>query len=265
MKLECFTLGPDAPEMVPGRLDREWMDDFAGRVPYRCLPLTMANTTGWEILTPFSFTAEWNGGPGTSDITLTADNPRKPLDRLVQSHFAGGVITFHTGYLFRTPPGWGMVASGAPNHIKHGLHALTGLVETDWLPFPFTMNWIFTAPGRVRFEKGEPFCFITLTQHQKVERFDPVIRALEDSPDLEAQYQAWNKSRSEFIGKLAEQDPDALRASWQRHYFRGEPPEQAGPKPSAHSNKRRLKAPRVQAGGGRDYVIKARLRVEPED
>ena len=33
------------------------------------------------------------------------------------------------------------------------LQPLAGVVETDWLPFPFTMNWLFTQPGRVRFEK----------------------------------------------------------------------------------------------------------------
>ena len=38
------------------------------------------------------------------------------------------------------------------------MQPLVGLIETDWLPFPFTMNWVFTRPGRVRLEKGEPFC-----------------------------------------------------------------------------------------------------------
>ncbi|MGH1560190.1 DUF6065 family protein [Caulobacter segnis] len=27
-----------------------------------------------------------------------------------------GVVTFHTGYLFRTPPGWSLMAMGPPNH-----------------------------------------------------------------------------------------------------------------------------------------------------
>ena len=60
MQLECFTTMADPPELAPGRPDRPWMDAFGGRTPYRCLPLTMANTTGWEILCPFGFTAEWN-------------------------------------------------------------------------------------------------------------------------------------------------------------------------------------------------------------
>ena len=61
---------------------------------------------------------------------------------------AYGVVTFHPGYLFRTPDGWSMHGHAAPpNHVKDGIQPLVGLVETDWLPFPFTMNWIFTRPG----------------------------------------------------------------------------------------------------------------------
>ena len=36
----------------------------------------MANTTGWEILCPMAFTAEWNGGTHQDDITLIT-GPRR--------------------------------------------------------------------------------------------------------------------------------------------------------------------------------------------
>jgi hypothetical protein len=54
---------PRPPDLVPGRQSRGLDGRLRRRHPYRCLPLTMANTTGWEILCPFGFTAEWNGGP----------------------------------------------------------------------------------------------------------------------------------------------------------------------------------------------------------
>ncbi len=161
MQLECFVLGDVAPDIVPGRPQRAWMEAFADRHPYRCLPLTMANSTGWEILCPMAFTAEWNGGPHDRDITVTIDSRgQRVFHDFAKSHFSRGVLTFHPGYLFRTPPGWSMWCMGPPNHVKDGIQPLVGLVETDWLPFPFTMNWIFTRPGTVRFQRGEPFCFI---------------------------------------------------------------------------------------------------------
>lgn len=247
MQLECFQTMPHPPELVPGRPNRAWMDAFTARHPYRCLPLTMANTTGWELLCPAGFTAEWNGGPEVSDLTVTPDEPAGDRWDWAMSHFACGTLTFHTGYLFRTPPGWAMLASGPPNSPKHGIHPLSGLTETDWLPYPFTMNWLFTAPGRVRFEKGEPFCFLQVVEDRKVDRFEPVIRQLESEPELLGQHEAWKSARTAFNDSMAAGDPEALKASWQRFYFKGEPPEDGGPAPAQHVNKRRLKAPAREA------------------
>jgi hypothetical protein len=156
MLLECYPTSHRPPEIVPGRPDRQWMDAFAARHPYRCLPLSMANTTGWDVLCPMGFTAEWDGGKGTDAITLTPDRPHPDFHEFVTSHFSHGVLTFHTGYLFRTKPGWDMWAGGPPNQPKDGIYPLTGLVETDWLPFPFTMNWIFTRPGRSISRRARP-------------------------------------------------------------------------------------------------------------
>ena len=163
----------------------------------------------------------------------------------MQSHFSHGVLTMHPGYLFRTPPGWSMVASGAPNHVKDGIQPLTGLVETDWLPFPFTMNWIFTRPGRVRFEKGEPFCFITLVEDKKMEEFQPVMRSLDSNPAMKGQFDAWNRERTSFNNRLASGDPDAAKEAWQRFYFKGEYADETTPPPADHVNKRRMKSLRL--------------------
>ena len=216
MELECYPTAERPPEIVPGRPQRAWMDRFAERHPYRCLPLSMANTTGWEILCPMAFTAEWNGGLMQSDITLTPDRPNPDFHNFVKSHFSHGVLTFHPGYLF----------------------------ETDWLPFPFTMNWMFTRPGKVRFEKNEPFCFITLTQDRQLADFQPVIRGMDRNPELRDQYDTWEKHRSEFNKRIFRLDPEATREAWQRYYFRGEFPEETGEAPKDHVNKRRLKTPR---------------------
>ena len=245
MDLECFSVTSRPPDLVPGRPTRAWMDAFADRHPYRCLPLTMANTSGWELLCPFSFTAEWNGGPQQEAITITPDRPQPNVKEYVVSHFSRGTLTFHTGYLFRTMPGWSVWTSGPPNHIKDGIQPLTGLVETDWLPFPFTMNWVFTRPGKVRFEKGEPFCFITLMQQRPLDQVQPVQRSLNSDPPMREQYEAWRRLRDDFNKRLSQLDPTAIKEAWQRFYFKGELPEQTGPAPKDHVNKRRLKSMRL--------------------
>jgi len=252
MELECFVMTTYPPEIVPGRPDRDWMDAFMARFPYRCLPLVMANTTGWEILCPTDITIVWNGGTGKNDLTVSCDaDPSYNLDHLVQSHFTHGVVTFHTGYMFRTPPGYAVLAGGPPNHVKDGIQALSGLVETDWLPFPFTMNWLMTRPGMVSFKKGEPFCFIQVVEHKKMDVVQPVIKQLESDPDLKKQFQAWADTRQAFNDSLMARDPEAMKEAWQKFYFKGERPVPAGEEVKGvkasddHINRRRLKTPKV--------------------
>ena len=68
---------------------------------------------------------------------------------------------------------------------------LEGVVETDWLPFPFTMNWRFTAPGAVRYEAGEAICFVTLLPHGVLDAVAPRIGVITDDPALQAVYFYW--------------------------------------------------------------------------
>ena len=49
-----------------------------------------------------------------------------------------------------------MLVSGPANTPKANIYALEGLVETDWAPMSFTMNWKFTVPDlAVLFKAGE--------------------------------------------------------------------------------------------------------------
>ena len=242
MQLDCYKIHDIAPEIIPGRSTREWMDAFPDRQPYRCLPLSMANSTGWEILCPMDLKITWNGGPRTEDIRLETTGDPEAISSFADSHFQRGIVTFHTGHLFRTPPGWGLMTTGAPNFFKDGIAPLTGLVETDWLPFPFTMNWQMTRPGEVIFRKGEPFCFIFPMQHQKLEEIEPKRMLLASNPDLEKDFHAWSTSRGEFNQKLHDRDEEATKAGWQRHYMRGEIV--SGGSADAHQTKRRLKPPK---------------------
>ena len=247
MKLTCYQIDPLSPPLVPGRPDREWMDKFSHRHPYRCLPLVVANTSGWELQLPVSFTAEWNGGALGTDITLepTGKTTREQLARWATSHFGGGVLTFHTGYLFRTEPGWDVWAGGPPNQLKDGIQPLVGITETFWLPFPFTMNWHFTRPGKVSFENGEPYCFITPMPHTALDDIEPVVKPIESDPELFAQYKAWGQSRSQFIDDLKNSESNAVKQGWQKDYFQGRTAD-GQINTDDHINRRRLKSPRKE-------------------
>ena len=165
------------------------------------------------------------------------------VDAIATSHFGSGILTFHAGYIFVTDPGWGLNVRGAPNFVKDGIQALEGLVETDWLPFPFTMNWRFTRPGTVRFEQGEPLAFVAPTRHLLLDEIQPEIREIRDEPELERRYAEWRDRRAGFISALSANEPEAVKQGWQRNYSRGtHPGGEAGP--DTHVLKRALKTPR---------------------
>ena len=82
-------------------------------------------------------------------------------------------------------------------------------------------------------------------QDKTLAQVQPVTRSLASNDDLRAQYDAWYRQREEFNRRLMKQEPDAVRDAWQRYYFKGELPEQTGPAPANHVNKRRLKSPRL--------------------
>ena len=223
MRLTAYKLAPDAPTLRPGVPARDWMDMTGERFAYRCLPLTTANAHGWELLCPASFEAYWNGGPRPKDIVI---KPIGAPSNFAMSHFGNGVITFHSGYLFRTEEAHNLYVTGPINRPKDGISALTGIVETDWLPYPFTMNWVFTAPGGpVIFEEGEPFCHLFPVRRALVEEVTPQLLSIHDDPALQERFQQWSTSRAHFNRDLGVEGSEAAEQRWQKHYTRGEHPD----------------------------------------
>ena len=110
------------------------------------------------------------------------------------------------------------------------------------------MNWQMTRKGKVRFEKDEPFCFITLSEHRRLEAVQPKIKSMKQDAVLSADYKLWNESRSDFISRLAAGERGAVSDGWQRHYMKGETP--TGARIDAeHNTKRRMKKPKDLRGG----------------
>jgi len=236
-ELTIYPQSSERLEIVPADFERQWMDETPNRFAYRCIPLSIANASGWQVLNPLEFEAEWNGGDGKDDIKITAPRKLDVVKNNVMSHFGCGILTFQTGYIFRTPPGWATWVRGIPNTHKEGIFALDGVVETDWLPFIFTMNWKFTRPGKVKFEEKEPFCFVTLLPHVEMDTIEPKVRVMNQK--LFEDYVNWSNSRNKFIGKLEDGDPKAIQQGWQKNYVQGQ--NMSGERATYHVNKRRLK------------------------
>lgn len=242
MKLIAYpTQVPDlTPPLKPAAQGRDWMDRLPDAYGYRCLPLTIANSHGWVIESPVAFEAQWNGRGGKDAIEIRSEAPER-IRHFVTSHFGSGILTFHPGYLFRTDPGINLWVGGAPNWPKDAIFPLTGVIETDWSPYSFTMNWQFTRENRpVRFEAGEPVCFFFPVGRGMVDATEPEIRPLDDDLENLARYETWNASRRDFLAELPKAGSNASSERWQKGYYRGLQPD--GSKgPAEHQTKVRPK------------------------
>lgn len=222
---------------------RTWMNETNERNANRCLPLLVANEAGWVLLNPSEFTATWGGEPGPSSIEIEFADAKGAAPRVAESHFGHGVITFRVPYLFRTPPGWNLLARGPANWPKDGVCALEGLVETDWAVATFTMNWKLTRPNHpVTFEVDEPFCMIVPQRRGELESFRPALRDIHTEPETAAAAEHWVESRHELLVRkfLSEYSLTYAddRNAWQRHYFKGTSP--SGVEAPAHQTKLKL-------------------------
>lgn len=200
------------------------MNATSQRFANRCLPLLIANQAGWCILNDVPVRMSWNGSTALDAVSITYEGP-PPGCRAV-THFGEGIVTWNIPYLFRTPPGWNLLVRGPANWPKDSICALEGIVETDWTPATFTMNWKFTRPNtEVRFERGEPIGMIVPQRRGELEEFQPVIASLASDPATRMDYQAWTRDRTRFLTGLAAGSSDVEREGWQRHYFQGRLPD----------------------------------------
>jgi len=209
----------DSAPIRPARRERKWMEDADKKSPYRCLPLVVANQYGWEILSTHHFRAIWDGTSRPDGLTV--ENLSGDGVLFASSHFGAGVLTFEIPYLFQTPEGWNLMVRGPTNNPKDGIVPLDGIVETDWTPSTFTMNWRFTRAGTVEFNLGEPICQFFPIQRGALEKFCGELRALESNKDLERKHREWSANRERFLLGLEKEKPHVVAQGWQKDYFQG--------------------------------------------
>jgi Family of unknown function (DUF6065) len=220
LEITAYITSPFKLPVVPAPAFRDWMTQTDASFAYRCLPLLIANQSGWVVLNSIPITVTWTGGIDSSSVVI---DYRKGLPLpLVKCHFGSGILTWSIPYLFRTPPGFNLLVRGPANYPKDGVYPLEGVVETDWSSASFTMNWKITRPNTpIHFEVDEPICMIVPQRRGELEVFEPKFCSIESCPEQEEQHKQWSTKRREYLknlksGTLDEQDP-----GWQRHYFQG--------------------------------------------
>ncbi len=233
LKITAYECVEDPMRLATANRQRDWIEALPERFAYRCLPLVMANQVGWEILNPVPFTASWNGKAGLDAIKIRFKGEASPL---VGSHFGNGILTFSLGYLFRTTKSHNLYVKGPANRPKDAIAPLEGIIETDWAPFTFTMNWQFTRKRhKVTFEADEPIACVLPYPRHYVAKFDAEIRNINEDPKLYQQFVDWRNERLAFNEDLKVEGSEAAKKGWQRTYMKGQ--DQGGQTFAGHQTK----------------------------
>jgi Family of unknown function (DUF6065) len=233
----ALRLQPPYLDLLTASQRRAWMDATPGSFANRCLPLLIANQSGWVLLSRGRVTATWCGGDRPGDCLIECDGcPEPPL-----AHFGSGIVTWRIPYLFRTPPGWNILMRGPANLPKDGACSLEGVIESDWAVQPAFHSWKLTRVGHaVTWEDGEPICMIVPQRRGELERWRPRMEDIESREPLRLEYAVFSESRTAFNA--------AHRRDWQKHYFKGTSPGLARAPEGAHQTKLHLRAFRDPAG-----------------
>lgn len=190
--LKLYATTRNALKVRAGGLRRNWMD--ANAAAYHCLPLTIANCYSWELLSPCSFSATWEG-QGTDGVKITS---QETTEMAPISHFGTGILTFNVGYVPRTLPGYNLYVTGPINNFKDGIAPISAVIEADKVVATFTMNWRFTSVQTIQFQKGEPIASMFVIPRGLNETIEPEIIPITSDANLNAEYHDWARERRFF-------------------------------------------------------------------
>lgn len=215
-----------ATTIRPCKPSREWMDNTPGQYAYRCIPLTAANTMGWEILNPVDVELSWSGMDDGDQIDVkSVKDPFAP-----HPHFGSGTVTWYLPFLFRTPTEYGLMITGPANQDKQHIVPLDAFVRTDWVPFPFTMNWRITTPKEsIRFAAGEPICRVLPYPLELLNDMELELHDVQEDPVFMQKVKDWEKQRQVDYQnqQKAEQEwaaqgkKPAMKDLWNSQYAKG--------------------------------------------
>jgi hypothetical protein len=219
-----FITRDDPPQITPAPISRAWMSELSETDkgwPTRCLPMLIANQSGWVLHNRCAFTATWMDRDGVD--VMTVPDKRDTAQFLPVSHFGNGILTWHLPMLFRTPAGYNLLVRGPANYPKDAVCALEGIVETDWASASFSMSWKFTRKMMpVRFEVDEPICMVVPQRRAELEEFAPELRHLDSDEDLQRKHESFLRPRdAEGQMRAAAAVAAGEKVQWQGDYTRG--------------------------------------------
>ncbi len=213
-ELTAYPVRPNSADgwvIEPGGARRDWMGQTQSEAAYRCLPILIANQTGWIIRCPISFKVVWNGKrPALDSMQFEFGEGAEQAKGQILSNFGFGIVTFKMPWVFRTSEGFDLMVRGPTNYYKENVVPLDGLVESDWAPYSFTMNWKIIKPKTaIWFKKGEPICMLIPFAVATLEKFTARYDSFDNNPELLEEFLQWQSQRMDQTSQAIKAGDDS--------------------------------------------------------
>lgn len=172
----------NSPVIQQSRVKRDWMDATYNKHAYQCLPMTVANVYGWEIVMEEDLVVQWDGG-NTPPVILSGETTSSGRVQAISSII--GMISISMGWAINTEEGYNLWMTGSPNYFVDGATPLTATIPSYWWPDESQMNWKITKIGEpVVFGAGTPFCFFNIYDNSVLENVEIIESSFYEDSEL---------------------------------------------------------------------------------
>jgi hypothetical protein len=187
----------NAININPTRLKRDWMDSTWQQHAYRCFPIQLGNTIGYELSLPVDLKFRWNGVYNESGDNVEILSGRK----YVYTARGHATVSIKTGITFRTPENITMLQIPAPNFFSPDYQAFTTLVSTSWYyqELPSAIR-VLTFNKDITIKAGEPYATLIPISLGDLQNIELELKDLEYRK-FDADYNAKRNEAFEEIRK----------------------------------------------------------------
>lgn len=156
-------LAPIKGTKIRSWLDDKHMDDKTVNHAKFCLPITMGSGSGFYILSPATFTVEWDGD-NKKDAVVSVHNDACS-HAVIDAHSTRGGFTVQSQFVARTKNAGDFIyIKGIPNEYRKPYYVLEAMIEAWWNPANFGIVCMLNQPGSFTIKKGDPIAHMLLVK-----------------------------------------------------------------------------------------------------
>lgn len=180
MSIITAYLNKNAVNIKQTRIKREWMDNTFSGHAYRCFPISLANSIGYELSLPEDITFIWDGIDDTSPDHIKILKGTKYCN----TSRANATLSFKTGIIFKTNKNISMMHMPVPNLFNYDYQTYTSIISTSFydIEFPSAIK-VITPNKEITIKANSPFATIIPISLTEMSNTELILESLDKTQE----------------------------------------------------------------------------------